>query len=211
MCWSFDVSIISFLIASVSSFYLYTRNMRNDRLYAVYIFVIGLMQGSDALAWYSIDNAIPKLNKIVGILSWLLIVFQIPMIYGYLYKTTRQSFYLNVIIAFIGYIVYVGYRIWNEYESIKITVKPNCKNDCHLEWNWLPTGITDIKHWITIIAYSVIMLYPLLLFNDRRKILMILIPVLTLMYSLYKFKETRVWGSYWCSTINLWSLIAIVM
>jgi hypothetical protein len=29
-----------------------------------------------------------------------------------------------------------------------------------------------------------------------------MIPLLTFMYSLYKFSETHQWGSYWCSILN---------
>ena len=208
MCWSFEVSLGTLIFATVGSIYLYGRNEPNDRLYAVYIFVIGLMQGVDALAWYSIDNAMLMLNKFSGILSRIFIAIQVPLIYWYLYKITGDKIYSNVLFAFVGYILYVGYLIWNEYDSFKITVNSNCKNECYLEWSWL-YKITDVKYWIVFIMYSALLLYPLLLFNDKRKYLMMGIPVLTLLYSLYKFNKTNAWGSYWCSAINLWVFGAI--
>jgi hypothetical protein len=103
MCWSFDVSLGTLIFGTLCSIYLYTRNGPNDILYAIYIFVIGLMQGADAIAWYSIDNSIPSLNKFAAILSFILINIQIPIIYLYLYKTTGQNLYLNVVIKIIGY------------------------------------------------------------------------------------------------------------
>ena len=166
------------------------------------------MQGADAIAWYSIDNSIPSLNKFAAILSRVLIGSQILMIYWYLYKSTNQSFYLNAVIVNILYFFYVVYKVWNEYDSFKITVKPNCKNECHLKWSWL-FKMSDIKYWTIFIAYFLFLGYPLWLLKDRRKYFMIVIPVLTLMYSLYKFKETKIWGSYWCSMINLWAIVAV--
>jgi len=208
MCWSFEVSLGTLIFATVGSIYLYERNEPNDRLYALYIFTIGLMQGTDALAWYSIDNGIAALNKFSAVLSRILIALPIPIIYWYLYKTTGDKIYSNVVFAYMGYIFYVAYLLWNEYNSLNIYLKPNCKNECHLQWSWL-YKMTDIKYWITFISYSLLLLYPLLLFNDKRKYLMIGIPVLTLMYSLYKFSDTQAWGSYWCAAINMWVLGAV--
>jgi hypothetical protein len=208
MCWSFDVSLGTFIFATVCSLYLYNRNEPNDRLYAIYIFSVGLMQGADAIAWYSIDNSIPSLNKFAAILSFILINIQIPIIYLYLYKTTGQNLYLNVVIAYMGYILYTLYQIWIQYDSIKITVKPNCKNECHLDWSWL-VPIRNFIHWIILFLYLFLLVYPIILIRDRRKYFMIVMPVLTLMYSLYKFRETNIWGSYWCSMINLWAIVAM--
>jgi hypothetical protein len=208
MCWSFDVSLGTLIFGTLCSIYLYTRNGPNDILYAIYIFVIGLMQGADAIAWYSIDNSIPSLNKFAAILSFILINIQIPIIYLYLYKTTGQNLYLNVVIAYMGYILYTLYQIWIQYDSIKITVKPNCKNECHLDWSWL-VPIRNFIHWIILFLYLFLLVYPIILIRDRRKYFMIVMPVLTLMYSLYKFKETKIWGSYWCSMINLWAIVAV--
>ena len=208
MCWSFNVSLGTLIFATVCSLYLYNRNDQNDRLYAVYVFAIGLMQGVDALAWYSIDNSIPSLNKFAAILSKVFIGLQVPMIYWYLYKSTGKSIYLNVILANIVYLFYIGYLVWNEYDSFKITVNSTCKNECHLEWSWL-FKMSELKYWIIFIIYSLFILYPLWLLNDHRKYLFIMISILTLMYSLYKFSETHQWGSYWCSMINLWAIVAI--
>jgi hypothetical protein len=208
MCWSFDVSFGTFIFATLCSMYLYSRNDPNDRLYAVYIFVIGLMQGSDALAWYSIDNSLPSLNKLSAILSRVLIGSQVLMIYWYLYISTGKSFYLYTVFANILYFFYIGYLVWNDYNSFKITVKSNCKNECHLEWSWL-FKMSDIEYWSIFILYLLFILYPLWVLKDHRKYLMIGITLLTLLYSLYKFKETHVWGSYWCSMINLWAITAI--
>jgi hypothetical protein len=208
MCWSFDVSLGTLIFATVCSLYLYNRNDPNNRLYAVYVFAIGLMQGVDAIAWYSIDNSIPSLNKFSAILSRVLIGLQVPMIYWYLYKSTGKSIYLNVVLANIVYLFYIGYLVWNEYESFKITVNSTCKNECHLEWSWL-FKMSELKYWIIFIIYSFFIIYPLWLLNDHRKYLFIIISILTLMYSLYKFSETHQWGSYWCSMINLWAIVAI--
>jgi hypothetical protein len=208
MCWSFDVSLGTFIFGTLCSIYLYKRNGPNDIIYAIYIFVIGLMQGADAIAWYSIDNSIPSLNKFAAILSFILINIQIPTIYLYLYKTTGQNLYLNIVIAYMGYILYTLYQIWVQYDSIKITVKPNCKNDCHLDWSWL-VPIRSIIHWIIVLLYLFLLVYPIMLIRNWKKYFMITIPVLTFMYSLYKFRQTNIWGSYWCSMINLWAIVAV--
>lgn len=208
MCWSFDVSLGTFIFATVCSLYLYNRNEPNDRLYAIYIFSVGLMQGADALAWYSIDNSIPKLNKFAAILSRILIGLQLPMIYWYLYKSTGKSIYSNVFFINIVYILYILYLVWNEYDSFKITINPRCTNECHLEWSWL-FEMSELKYWIIFSIYWLFMLYPFWLLKDNRKYLFIIISLLTLMYSLYKFSKTNKWGSYWCSMINLWAIVAM--
>ncbi len=204
MCWSFEVSLGTLIFAGLGSLYLYNRNRPNDRFYAVYIFLISLMQVADALAWYSLNNKLPSLNNFAGILSRILISIQIPLIYWYLYKTTNDKKYLNVCIAYIGYFIYLGYLIQKEHSEYKITTKLNCQNSCHLEWSWL-YPITTKKYWIPFIFYSGLLLYPLL----KKNIWMILVAVTTFIFSIYKYGKTKIWGSYWCSVINIWVLFAI--
>lgn len=210
MCWSFEVSLGTLIFATLGSLYLFNRNRSNDRFYAYFIFVISLMQGADALAWFSINNSLPNLNKYSSILARILIAAQIPLIYWYLYKTTFDKKYLNVCTNFIGYFIYVAYIIWKDYPKFAITTKNNCNNDCHLEWSWLPP-LNKLNYWLVFLLYGSLLLYPLITIEDKRRPIMILIPVLTLLYSLYKYRETKIWGSYWCSAINIWIIAAILI
>lgn len=207
MCWSFEVSLGTLIIATVCSGYLYMKNERDDRLIAVYIFAIGIMQGADAMAWYSIEKGMRGLNKISAIISRIIITIQIPAIYWYLYKKTGDTKYLNVVIGFVGYFLYVLYLIWADYDTFEITEK--CGEGCHLDWSWL-YPIENNKHMITLMMYILLALYPLYEMKDQRKYLMIGIPGITLVYAIYEYGRTRMWGSYWCWVINLWSIVGIM-
>lgn len=204
MCWSFEASLGTLIFATACSAYLYVRNIQSDRLYAVYIFVTGLMQGIDAMAWYSIDNMMPMLNKIAAVLSRILISVQIPLIYW----STGESKYSIVVYAFALYLLYVMYVIWTYYDDFKITVDNKCKEGCHLNWSWI-FPINNMEYLGIFFVYCALLLYPLCMTKDRRKYMMIGIPLITLVYALYKYGETKMWGSYWCWIINLWSAYAV--
>ena len=131
--------------------------------------------------------------------------FILMVYFFYLHKSITP-----LVFGIMMYFVYTVYQIWNQYDSINISVKPNCKTACHLEWSWL-TPNKYVPFFLYLFVYLALLIYPLYIVKDRRSVLMITIPVLTLLYSLYRFSETNAWGSHWCSSINLWSLVAIFM
>lgn len=212
MCWSFEVSLGTLAFVAAGSVYLYLRNHHNDRFYAVYIFIISLMQGTDAMAWYSIDRSMPELNHLSAVLSSILINAQIPLIYGYLSATTKNSRYYPIFVVSTMYLLYSIYYVFhdNEAKGYKVTVNENCK-ECHLSWSWLRPFTTN-SQWLLaamFVLYSLGVLYPLFTTRDKRNVWMIFIWFMTLFYAVLKYANTREWGSYWCSIVNIWVLVAI--
>ena len=56
MCFNKEISLTTFIVASIISILFYLRNKPNDRLIAVFNFSIGLMQLAEYFIWLNINN-----------------------------------------------------------------------------------------------------------------------------------------------------------
>jgi hypothetical protein len=210
MCWSFKVSIYTFIASLIASSYLWIRNKKNDRLFGVYIFIVGLIQGIEALAWYSIEHKNKKLNIIAGTLLQVGIWLQFVILYCYMYYSTKNKLYLY---AFIASILFLILRIKKNKVTLncnfnkKLLTSNDIEKHCSLEWNWLSNKPLNNG----TLLYIAGLLYPLLNIKDRRTKYMIMIPILNYIFSVYKFNNTKVWSGYWCLTSNIWIPIAIFL
>ena len=210
MCWSFKVSLYTFIASLLSSFYLWARNKRSDRLFAVYIFVVGFMQGVEALAWYSIEHNNKKLNIIAGTLLEVSIWLQFIILYCYMYYSTKNKIYLYATIAFAVLLVqrYKSHRVTLNCNFNKALLTSNdVEKHCSLEWNWL----SNRPFSYNIMLYIIGLMSPMLTLKDRRVKYMIMIPILNYIFSVYKYNNTKVWAGYWCLTTNIWIPIAIYL
>jgi hypothetical protein len=203
MCWSFEVSALTFIASLTAFIYLCARNKKNDRFYAIYILVVGIMQGVEALAWYSINHQKETLNRWSAVLSHVAIWSQPLIVYAYLYGSTRKSVFLLGLCVLSAYMIKVFYEVATRFESYKITVS---RVGCHLEWSWLPE-----RFIFGSFIYFLLLAYPMLALKDRRRPYMILMVILTLTYALYECAGTRAWAGYWCLTANLWIPVAVLM
>ena len=69
MCWSFEASIVTWIIGLVTSIYLIMRKRRNDITMGILILVYSSMQLWEALMWY--DQKCGKLNIIGTKLAYI--------------------------------------------------------------------------------------------------------------------------------------------
>lgn len=205
MCWSFEVSLFTFVAAILASAYLFRRNQKNDRLYAVYIFVVGLVQGAEALAWYAVNNDQKSLRSFSGMLTEAIIMLQIVFVYGYMYYKTRNSIYLVILAIYLGVLI----RIVSTHKKYDIEKTCNENAECGLSWSWLEPN-TGLSPGV-LLLYFIPLGIPLFITQDRRRFLMVLIPILTYIFSVYKFGKTKLWGGYWCLTSNLWIPVALCL
>ena len=56
MCFNKEISLTTFIVASIISILFYLRNKPNDRLIAIFNFSIGLMQLAEYFIWLNINN-----------------------------------------------------------------------------------------------------------------------------------------------------------
>jgi len=101
-------------------------------------------------------------------------------------------------------------------KNYKVTLNCNYNKDllttnelerkCAIEWNWLG----DIPLSPGVIFYILGLLFPLLTVKDKRTKYIIMIPLLTYIFSIYKYNQTKVWAGYWCLTSNAWIPFALI-
>ena len=97
MCWNAQVSIFSFFIILGVSYGLYTRNLYNDRLLAIFIISYGTMQLFETFMWLGQSKKWQILNIIGSILAYLLLFFH-PL--ALMIGIKLDSLYTNIIDTF---------------------------------------------------------------------------------------------------------------
>lgn len=204
MCWSFKVSFYTFIVSVIASSYLWLRNKKNDRLFSCYIFSIGLIQGIEALGWYSVNTRNDKLNKIAGRFLEIGIWLQFVMLYSYMYYSTKNILFLYLTTIFL----FVMLKSTNKKHKITLNCNfdktllttNNLERKCSIEWNWLGNNPVNINH----ILYLIGLFLPIIFIKDKRIKYLIIIPILTYIFAAYKYNKTNVWSGYWCLISNIW-------
>jgi hypothetical protein len=77
MCWNAEVSLGSFGIIALVSYFLWARGGPNDRMLAFFIFSYGLMQLFEALMWWGQNPEQKELNR-VGSIAAAILLFTHP-------------------------------------------------------------------------------------------------------------------------------------
>lgn len=205
MCWNKEVSISSFVIISLLCYKLYTRNLPNDRMLAVFIMTYGSMQLFEAIIWTGIDFNIPSLNYLGSFLaSIVLFTHAIGLIYGieidkyYQESKNTQKFKNMKIVAWMIFIFGVGYIFYNMSKNnypYSLVIKDS------LHWNFdkyyllvflACVNISNIIYqknkpfWAFLIGYFTI-------------------PVIIMIY----FKNFT--GSYWCWYVAFFAFLLYVI
>ena len=94
MCWNKEVSLGSFILISVVSYFLYKRNLPNDRLMSIFIMAYGSMQLFETIIWVGIEFNKPIINKIGTMLASLLLYFHpLALLIGFKYDKLYKDVY----------------------------------------------------------------------------------------------------------------------
>ena len=237
MCFNAPTSITIFSICLVSAIYLYfiEKNNKNNKFFAILVFLIGLMQLLEFFLWK--NQSCDYYNHVFSLLILVLITLQ-PIVavnyYIYLHKSTLFNNILVVIYS-VSYTIFTSY-ILNKLNKVKLCSKPT-KKSCRLNWDVFNKLS---KHFPKYIGLTFIFLYfaPILwmmydgLINSKNYILKYPIRhaflpstfLFTFFYVCYKQKimkkvimdptiyidNTDVWGSMWCFMAAFLGLIGIL-
>ena len=193
MCWNAEISIQTFMIGLIGIFYGYVNNYPIIQL--LFFFSFTLMQLLEYFIWTYYNNL--KINKILSILTFLLIGIQPIISLLTLYKTHYEIMkYLLIIYIFFGIIrLYsINFDIFKTYRG----------NNGHLVWGWLTKKNINMLY---IMIYMLCLFLPLLLSKNYG---LLIFSLLTLIISLYYFMEYDTWGTMWCWIVNFWVLLIII-
>ena len=180
MCFSFKVSISTFVFSWAICFYLLTKKLKTVQRHDVIVLLIfSSIQLADAILWY---NGM-KMNNI----NYMVTSFMIPFIlslqlYYNVFIQNEMHFNLFFKIAAVLIAIYIFYK-FNGY-SISL-----CNNKLSSPiW-----GSNEIKMWQCVI-FAILILYPN--WQSLLLVLGILLP------ALYLFVDGS-YGSLWCAVANI--------
>ena len=182
MCFSFEVSIGTFLFSWISSLYLLTKKLKKkDQQTIIFVMIFSSMQLADAILWYI------KMKK--NLINYIVTSFLIPFIlslqilYNVYVVNNENNQLLNVFILLS--ISYIFIRM-NGY-SISV-----CDNFLSSPiW-----GGTEMKLW-ELIVFVLIILYP-----SWRIISLTILIIFPLIY----YFANGAYGSLWCAIAALFSI-----
>jgi len=215
MCWNKESSLIAFITISIVSYKLFQRNLKNDRLLALFIATYGAIQLWEFLIWISIDLKLEWLNKIGSILCCLFLYLQpLALITGMHYdksytKYKKDYFYNMLFVASLTFVLFGIYNMISHLNKNKkkynFTSYPDDLNG-HLAWDF-----QDHYYHGMIISFLIsIYVFKQNKFFWLAGILYYIIPAiymyLTTKVSIHN-KDKNTGGSYWCWYVAMFSFI----
>jgi hypothetical protein len=148
MCYSAEVSLVTLLVGLIGSAFVYTLGSEFDRIAALFIGYVSLMQGIELVLWN--HQKCDTFHKKISVLGMLLNLGQ-PIVLGLLTLliSSRKEYRIEIIGIMILYSAYCFY-LFNSYNDNLQCTQPRA-NDPHLVWNW-----TILDSWRTDWAIYII-------------------------------------------------------
>ena len=215
MCWNKEVSIITFTVICFVSYKLWHRNLKNDRLLALFIISYGSMQLFESIIWLGIDINIPKLVIIGSIFACLLLYTHPIAIISGMYYDKGYIKYINTFYYKLLFTVSFMVLLFGLYNIIIHLTRKNKiynflsypdKINEHLVWDFP-------SHYSLIILVSVFI--SLFIFKNNRIFwLFIILYYFTPALFVKLFNNVSIEsinknynGSYWCWYVAIFSFL----
>ena len=212
MCWSKEISMVSFIIAIFGCIYLYIRNSPNDRWVALFAATVAMIQLAEFFMWS--DPTCSNFNKYASMFALLILALEplMGMLGGiYLSNSPNKNILKYMLLAYLIFIAFVYFTsfynknvIWCGTSSCSPTaatlelirktnnnILPNGKS-CNLSWFFVNT----INHKLVII-WILFLLIPFLTMTPMYQgILILIFGIVT--YGVSYVSQSNIGGSMWC-------------
>ena len=187
MCFSFEISMITFIVSWTISIYLLQKNINKvKRQNVIALMIFSSMQLVDAILHY-INMKRNNINYYVTSLL-IPIILSLQILENVFVRNKGSNSFINLI-CIIG-CIYIFYR-FNGYSS------PLCNNALSSPiW-----GSNEIKLW-ELITFSFLCLYPS--WNLIALFILIIFPLI------YNFAGGA-YGSLWCSIANVYAFYLLII
>ena len=216
MCWSAEVSIISFVVGMAASLYLIWRNKEGDRLFGIFFGWTALMQLIEFLFW--IDQKCGKLNIYSGRIAAYLNLTQALMagfvalvyVYGYGHKSpVPKNFLIGLLIGYTALLVYWTFD--KKFYKNTICVKP-CGKGCDghgLQWPWSQKSVSGLYIWVGYFVVFFISVFSMFYWKYGKILLAMMIISLAISLTIYPLRKAI--GSWWCLGVMAFPVMKIFM
>lgn len=192
MCYSSEVSLITLIVGLVGSAFVYTLGSAFDRIFALFLGYVSLMQGIELILWN--HQKCDIFHKKISVLGMMLNLGQ-PIVLGILTLiiSNRKEYRLEILGIMFLYSIYC-INLFNSYEENLQCTNPRA-NDPHLVWNW-----TILESWradwtIYIIAACLISILGMPTLNQG--ILLAVFYLCSMIISILVYPRQNM-GAMWC-------------
>lgn len=187
MCFSFEISIGTFLFTWSISIYLLSKNLNNNqKKNIIFLMIFSSMQLADAILWYS------KMEK--NNMNYITTSFVIPFILSLqiLFNVYYINKNKNILITFIviASILYI-FKKFNGYS------KSVCENKLSS-----PIWGSNEINLLELFIFALLILYPKNLYKAD-KIWLLLTFIIILLTITFVLQKGGAYGSLWCTIANL--------
>ena len=206
MCFSAEASLISYVLGSIASLYLFIKGDKYDKHIALFSLTFIQMQLAEFFMWFD-QECNKNINHYATIFAeYILILQPLSIILGaILFKTTNIQNNLLYFFLLISIIYSIYYSIGVAYNKRKLCSKSI--NNGYLEWD----KIKKIE-LIEIIVYLIFMSLPWLFLKNKKGIIVFAFGIISLLFGLnnnYKFNFSQ-WESKWCFISVLLPILIII-
>lgn len=211
MCYSEQISLLTFGVMLLSSVYIIKRKQPNDRWFAIIFLLAGVMQLLEYFMWS--DQKCGRTNEIATIIAFVLLMLQPVGLIGGAYQFGNLSIDKKLLLPIlIIYAIVFGSQIANSLgyiksKGIKLCSTPDGR---HLSW-----GLQKVFGRSEIISILLMVLYygsVVILLFGRPILPSIFVGAMlvgTLLFSVFIVRNPS-WKSFWCWTVNFIPMLYIL-
>lgn len=214
MCFSRNVSLITYVVVMLMVIILFIRNKNADRHIAIFSAVFVIIQLLEGIAWGSIEEGDRNQNdfvtRLILVFLWLQPISSIigVMLYSPPTTVTGQNFVSVLIIVYL--ILFYNAIVTASAGEFETTKGENC----HLVWNRTVEGKNNgfmSNHSIPSMLYMLGLFLPLLLIKPFKKgLIMTILGVVTLFIARFNSSAEEV-SSWWCWVAGTWTFGALIV
>ena len=183
MCFSFEVSIGTFLVSWGISIYLLNKGLNiKQKQNIIFLMIFSSIQLADAILWY---NGMKKNNINYITTSFIIpLILSLQILYNVYIRNNNKNPLITLIVFLV--IIYMFYRFNGYSESL-----------CNNKLSSPVWGSKELTLW-ELVLFSILTLYPI---NHQTKDRMIL-----LLTGIIAIMIGGAYGSLWCAIANIISL-----
>lgn len=203
MCWNAQVSLNTFFVGAFAIILAVLNGYPPPLLWFFASFIS--VQLMEFFIWYNIDNK--SINRICTMALLILILLVQPLMSILLLKKDHPTLMKYLLVAYSSVVGIIALLILlngdipdNKFYSI-----PGANG--HLIWGWADTANIQTIYFYIMIAYLVFLFTPLII---TKNYWIVAIVGATFILSVIFFWKYRTWGTMWCWTANIISLILII-
>ena len=183
MCFSFEVSIGTFLVSWGISIYLLNKGLNiKQKQNIIFLMIFSSIQLADAILWY---NGMKKNNINYITTSFIIpLILSLQILYNVYIRNNNKNIFLTLIVILVILCIFLRFNGYSD-------------SLCNNKLSSPVWGSKELRVW-ELVLFSILILYPI---NHQAKD-----RIIILLSGLIAIMVGGAYGSLWCAIANIISL-----